>query len=426
VTRQRALAVFAAAATLVIALNVLVYSLYRTEVSTVRRGLDQRLTALGITAATWLSSNGDHRPDAELETLLVALVEQNKLEDAYVLDPGLRVVAGVRTPARSTLNLLRLDEDRLGAAIDGSASVGSGYSVGQAAVEVAYFPFTREHQRQVLALEAGAEYRAPATKLRTTYVIAVALTILVALVFGVGLVLALRSLERIRIAHGRAERLAAVGQMAAMVAHEVRNPLGILRGQVELARERLATDAPERERERHGEMLVEIERLNKLTDEFLDLARDVPLELEQVDLGVLIHTLVESVRIASPSAKLTLASQIVESVVIAADPAKLRRALHNLVINALQIGGDDVSVVIEVVAERSRARITVADDGPGVPAELAARLTEPFVTGRAGGSGLGLAIVRRVAESHGGRLAFESPAGSRGARFSIYLPLGGP
>ena len=423
-TRQRALAVFVAAATLVIVLNMLVYSLYRTEVSAVRRGLDQRLTALGTTAATWLSSDVDHHPDAELETLLAALVEQNKLEDAYVLDPGLRVVAGVRTRANSTLNLLRLDEDRLGAAVNGSASVGSGYSVGQAAVEVAYFPFVREHQRHVLALEAGAEYRAPATTLRTTYVIAVVLTMLVALVFGVGLVLTLRSLERSRIAHGRAERLAAVGQMAAMVAHEVRNPLGILRGQVELARERLTADAPERERERHGEMLVEIERLNKLTDEFLGLARDVPLELEQVDLAMLVARLVDDVRIASPSAKLT--SQVGEGVVLTADPAKLRRALHNLVLNALQVGGDGVSVVIEVVAERARVRITVVDDGPGVPAELAARLTEPFVTGRAGGTGLGLAIVRRVAESHGGSFVFESRPGSRGARFSIYLPLGGP
>lgn len=423
-TRQRALAVFVAAATLVIVLNMLVYSLYRTEVSAVRRGLDQRLTALGTTAATWLSSDVDHHPDAELETLLAALVEQNKLEDAYVLDPGLRVVAGVRTRANSTLNLLRLDEDRLGAAVNGSASVGSGYSVGQAAVEVAYFPFVREHQRHVLALEAGAEYRAPATTLRTTYVIAVVLTMLVALVFGVGLVLTLRSLERSRIAHGRAERLAAVGQMAAMVAHEVRNPLGILRGQVELARERLTADAPERERERHGEMLVEIERLNKLTDEFLGLARDVPLELEQVDLAMLVASLVDDVRIASPSAKLT--SQVGEGVVLTADPAKLRRALHNLVLNALQVGGDGVSVVIEVVAERARVRITVVDDGPGVPAELAARLTEPFVTGRAGGTGLGLAIVRRVAESHGGSFVFESRPGSRGARFSIYLPLGGP
>jgi signal transduction histidine kinase len=67
-------------------------------------------------------------------------------------------------------------------------------------------------------------------------------------------------------------------------------------------------------------------------------------------------------------------------------------------------------------------RITVADDGPGVPAELAAKLFEPFVTARPGGSGLGLALARRVAERHGGTLALESTPGERGARFSMYLP----
>ncbi|HEY6035910.1 MAG TPA: ATP-binding protein [Kofleriaceae bacterium] len=418
--RRRVFIVIAAALGFAIALNALVYSLYRSEVRAVRGGLDQRLTALGTTAASWFATTGE--PE-QIAGLLATLVADNKLEDAYVLDPSLRVVAGVHTRASTPLNLLRVDEVRLAAALDGRGSVGSGYSIGQTAVEVAYFPFFRDRQHHVLALEAGDEYHAPARRLRATYAFAVALTILVALVFAAGLVLALRALERARIAYGRAERLAAVGQMAAMVAHEVRNPLGILRGQVELARERLPSDAPERERERHVEMLAEIERLNKLTDEFLALARDVPLERESVRLGALVSALADAVRIASPSAKLEC--RVIDDVEISADAPKLRRAVHNLVLNALQVGGEDVRVVIEVAAAQDRARITVSDDGPGVPAELAAHLTEPFITGRPGGSGLGLAVARRVAESHGGTFAFESAAGVRGARFSIYLPDGG-
>ena len=83
-----------------------------------------------------------------------------------------------------------------------------------------------------------------------------------------------------------------------------------------------------------------------------------------------------------------------------------------------------LGLLIEVAAERERVRISVSDDGPGVPVELAGRLFEPFATGRSGGTGLGLAAARRIAERHGGALVLESAPGARGARFSIYLPQG--
>ena len=92
-------------------------------------------------------------------------------------------------------------------------------------------------------------------------------------------------------------------------------------------------------------------------------------------------------------------------------------------LNAAQIGGPGVHVAIEVAAERERARLSVIDDGPGVPAEIAAQLFEPFVSARAGGTGLGLVASRRIAERHGGSLVLESRPGARGARFSLYLPL---
>jgi two-component system OmpR family sensor kinase len=412
-TRRRALLVFVAAATLLVALNALVWSLYRSEVRTVNGTLADRLNALGHTSATSLATGGDPG------SLAAALVTENHLEDAYVIDSGLHVIAGAHTPAGAPLNLLRVDQDRLTAALDGTSSVGAGYSVANAEVEAAYFPFERAGARYVLALEAGAEYHAPAARLRTTYLIAVALSILVAGVFGLGLVLALRSLERARVAHGRAERLAAVGQMAAMIAHEVRNPLGILRGQVELARERLAADAPPREHERFAEMLGEIERLNRLTEEFLGLARDQPLETAPVELGALATALAADVRIASPAAKLDVHATTIE---VEGDAGKLRQAMHNLVLNALQIGGDAVTVRIDVIAEGAGATIRVSDDGPGIPADLAPRLFDPFVSKRTGGSGLGLAIARRVAERHGGTLELVSTPGQPGAAFSIYLP----
>jgi two-component system OmpR family sensor kinase len=413
VTRRRALAVFAAAAALLVAENALVYSLYRSEARTLAASLDDRLSALGTTAARWLGDAGrDSQP------LLGALVAENRLEDAYVIDGELRVIAGVRTRTGESVNLLRVDYDRLSDVLVGRVSIGDGYSIDNARVEAGYFPIAGG---RVLALEAGAEFHAPAARLRATYLIVVALSVLVAIVFAVGLVVALRALERARLAHGRAERLAVVGQMAAMVAHEVRNPLGILRGQVELAREKLPRGAPPRERERFAEMLAEIDRLNRLTEQFLGLARDAPLELAPTDLGQLAAMIADDARIATQSAIET--APPVTPISVSADADKLRQAIRNLVLNAVQVGGADVRVQIEVATDGHRARVTVADDGPGVPGELAAKLFEPFVTGRPGGSGLGLAVARRVAERHGGSLVLESPPGERGARFSIYLPV---
>lgn len=410
--RRRVLAVLAAALGLLAAVNALIWSLYRNEVRTVTGTLDDRLTALGVTSASWLANAGDAAP------LLEALVHDNRLEDAYLVDPALRVTAGVRTPAGAPLNLLRIDEDRLARAFAGQASVGTGYSIANATVETAYFPVHRTGATSVLAIEAGAEYHAPADGLRRTYLVAVGLTALAAAVFAAGLVLALRALERARLAHGRAERLAAVGQMAAMVAHEVRNPLGILRGQIELAHERLGPTAPPREHERFAEMLAEVDRLNRLTEEFLDLSRDVALDPGELELGALAQAVASEARIVAPGAEIAATG----AATVHADAGKLRQAILNLVLNATQIGGRGVKVAIEIDRDGDRARISVIDDGPGVPAEIAARLFEPFVTTRAGGTGLGLATTRRIAERHGGTLALESVPGTRGARFSIYLP----
>jgi signal transduction histidine kinase len=383
VTARRAFTVFAGAVALLAAVNLLVYRLYRREVLTVETALDDRLTALGATAAHSFAAFDDPR-------LLETLVTDNQLQDAYVVDAGMQVIAGVRTKP-GTLNLSRVDMPRFKVALEGQRSIGNG--------SVAYFPITRA---RVLALEPGPRFYAAAGDVRTTYITTVLLSVLAVGVFAMGLVLLLRSLERARLAYGRAERLAAVGQMAAMVAHEVRNPLGILRANVELAREAGAS-------QRADDMLAEIDRINHLTDEFLALARDVPLETRSVDLGQLARDIAARAQLTAKDATIEVAG----SATVEVDRDRMTQAIYNLVLNALQVGAHTVR--IEVSAEQ----IVVSDDGPGIPAELAATLFEPFVTARPGGSGLGLAVARRVAERHGGSLTLEPS--ERGARFAIRL-----
>jgi two-component system OmpR family sensor kinase len=404
VTRRQAALVFAATLALLVAQGVLLYGLYADQRDAVAAALEERLAALGRTAARAL-------PEAPAP-LLMALVEENRLEDALLLDRELAVVAGARTPAASRVNLLRVDGARLEAARAGRASVGRTH--GALDVELVSGTFPAGGGR-VLILEAGAAFLAPIADVAVPYAIAAGLSLLVAGVFSVGLWLAVRSLERARLAHGRAERLAAVGQMAAMVAHEVRNPLGVVRGQVELLRERLAPAG--RDAERVEEILAEIERVNQLTHEFLTLAREAPLERAPVDVTALAEEVAGAARLAAPAATIEVEG---EPVTALGDAGRLRQALLNLALNAAQVGGDGVTVRLAVARAGGVVRVTVSDDGPGVPPALAATLFEPFVSGREGGSGLGLAVAARIAERHGGRLALEPS--ERGARFALTIP----
>ena len=382
-TARRAFTVFVGAVALLAAVNLLVYRLYRREVATLDEALDDRLTALGATAAHSYAAFADPR-------LLETLVDDNGLADAYVVDAGMQVIAGVHTKP-GTLNLSRVDLPRFKVALEGQRSTGNG--------TVVYFPISRA---RVLGLEPGPRFYAAAGELRTTYITTVGLSVLAVAVFAVGLVLLLRSLERARIAYGTAERLAVVGQMAAMVAHEVRNPLGILKGQIELAREKAGD-------ERFGDMLAEVDRINNLTHEFMSLARDLPLQTSQVDLGALARDIAAQAQLVARDTKVEASGSATAEV----DRDRIRQAVYNLVLNAVQAGAHSVRI------EVSPDAITVTDDGPGVPPQLAGTLFEPFVSAREGGSGLGLAVARRVAERHGGSLTLEPS--ERGARFAIRL-----
>jgi two-component system OmpR family sensor kinase len=207
------------------------------------------------------------------------------------------------------------------------------------------------------------------------------------------------------------------------VAHEVRNPLGILRGQIELLGERLGPDAAPRERERITEMIEEIDRLAAVSDELLTLGRDAGAR-EVVAVVPLLEGVARRVTRVTPRAEVAVSAP--PELTVVGDPVKLGQAVFNLALNAAQIGGDAVRIRLGAAATADEVTLTVADDGPGVPPALRARLFEPFVSGRQEGRGLGLSMARQVAERHGGRLELEpTPRGARGAVFSLRLPRTG-
>ncbi len=229
----------------------------------------------------------------------------------------------------------------------------------------------------------------------------------------------------------RREKLAELGVMAAVVAHEVRNPLGsisnalaLVRRQVELSSEGLALCRIIED---------EIRRLDEMVVNLLDFARPVSANLELRPLSSLIdEALTYSLRANSTGAQVRVFKRVDESLEpMPVDSRLLSLALTNLFRNALQaISGEGelhVSAEREVEADGEWARLLIRDTGSGIPAEVKERLFEPFVTTRSTGSGLGLTIVRRAIDAHRGQLTFTSaPDGHRGTTCVIRLPLTRP
>ena len=217
---------------------------------------------------------------------------------------------------------------------------------------------------------------------------------------------------------GLAERrhLAALGELSAVLAHEIRNPLASLKGHAQLLEEQLADD-PRRHAKAHR-VVDEAVRLERLTNSLLDFTR-----ADRLATGV-----ASPAEVARRAAELTDPARVVVDVAGAPerwsfDAMRIEQALVNLVRNALQASAPPAEVLLKVVDDGDGLRFTVADRGPGVPSEMRPRLFEPFVTGRAEGTGLGLAVVRRVVELHGGRVTIERRHGG-GSVFVLWLPPG--
>jgi signal transduction histidine kinase len=220
-------------------------------------------------------------------------------------------------------------------------------------------------------------------------------------------------------AAARAARGEALSRLAAMAAHEIRNPLGVIRGTIDLMRERSGGSLSERDRQALGDVTGEVERLRRLTQDLLDLASDRPLALERAELGEL---LVEEARAAeSRFPGVTVRCHVGVLPPVDGDGARLRQVFANLLANAAQAQRQG-EILVRADTRAGAVRVLVEDHGPGVPDGAGERLFELYFTTKSEGTGLGLAIARRIVERHGGTLA-HVPGRGPGATFEVILPV---
>lgn len=239
-----------------------------------------------------------------------------------------------------------------------------------------------------------------------------------------------RQLQRAEAEARRAERLAALGQLSAGLAHEIRNPLGVIKGSAEMLAQKLQSAQPVTA-ELAGYISSEVNRLNALVVRFLDFSRPQRLELQPVEITRVLDRALDGVERQFPSGHVKVERDYAGALPeIMADQQLCEQIFINLILNAFQAMSElppgrerllRLSVVPESRGELPGVAVVIEDNGPGVPPDLREQIFNPFFTSKKEGVGLGLAIVAKFIDDHRGSIRLD-PDSAPGARFRVFLP----
>ncbi len=218
----------------------------------------------------------------------------------------------------------------------------------------------------------------------------------------------------------RADRLSALGELSAGMAHEIRNPLGSIRGTAEILKDGI--DPSDKRYEFAGILIKEVDRLNRVVQDFLDFSRPGGVRQEHFDLREALEEVLLLTRQQTLKGGVRTRFEVEEPPPVAGDREQFKQAFLNLVLNAVQAmpSGGDLVISAQVAGDELLLRF--ADTGQGIAPEALERIFNPFYTTRSEGTGLGLAITHRIVQGHGGRIEVQSRVGE-GTVFTLHLPL---
>ncbi len=277
------------------------------------------------------------------------------------------------------------------------------------------------HVTGIVSVEVGAGFFDALDRVRHTVWVVNGASVVAILILGAAFYRLLRVRARLDETLRRTETLSLMGEMAASVAHEIKNPLSIIRAAAERIRKRVGTGE-----EIFDYIPEEVDRLNAILGTYLDFARGGATAAEggRCDVGEVVESVLRLVRRDLVSGGIHVTESLTPPLPAALPASNLQQVLLNLVVNARRAMPDGGELVLSGRRDGKHIEVEVRDTGAGIDASDLDRVFQPFYSGEESGSGLGLAIVQRVVEDAGGRVGIESEAG-RGTRVSLRLPAAG-
>lgn len=397
--------------------------------------LGQRLYAISLLTAHLIEAQfGAAAKDQldfygfELKTILNSVKEENQLQAVFLIDENYDVIAddNLRFKLPEKRTYVQDDSLCLKSAWKGVTTASPLHIVEGNHFKSAYAPVINDDQEimAILVVEANADFFDNLQAFNQSLMIAGILSLIIILLLAIVLywvfMALLKSLEMMR----RSERLALMGQMAASMAHEIRNPLGIMKGTADVLRE--LYDNPEKPNELFDFIPFEIKRLNRLVNDFLTFARGVKLEKRLSNIGDAITQVERDISREYQNPQIRIVTQIAEDLPsFEFDVDAIYRVIYNLALNSIQAmekGGTlTLKATKTVEQEQSHICVEVIDTGCGIAGNLE-KIFDPFYTTKTKGTGLGLAISQQIIEKHAGWIRAESKA-NEGTKMTFYLPV---
>ncbi len=355
-----------------------------------------------------------------LHTLLYDFKQRSQLEDIFVVSLDRRQFIGyeLTEPAANRLEKFLFNDSLFLQATLGNSPEPELNRLADQYFLTAYTPIRDENGdvAAVLITEAPAQLFSNLRFFEHTllYVALGALGMII--LFAVLIILAVRQLFAVETRLHQQTRLAHLGQMAAMVAHEIRNPLSIIKGSADVLRRKYSSE----ENELFDFIPEEIDRLNRLVNEFLQFARQKEPNLQPTNPAEVITPLVDQLNDERISAHFEPSLPKVQL-----DRDAFKQIILNILENARQATGDQGNILVRgyTVSQRSlRCVIEVKDDGVGMPRETLEKIFDPFFSTRATGSGLGMAITKQLVEQMNGQISVESQP-NQGTTVKLIFPV---
>ncbi len=377
-------------------------------------------TAFGLDPDRMSRLREDPRAYSETRRLLEQVREDNQLVDVFILDQDYNNLLSPESGSASDI-FLNLDLAAITQAMVGIRTYSHLYQVGDYMFESGFAPVydTAGNVIAVLGVEAGADFFEVLLDFRRTLIGALVLSIVGILVLGAFFYNVTRRLRRMEDAVIQTSALQAMGEMVATICHEIRNPLGIIKGTAE----RLRWKYDAKNDELFGFIPEEVNRLNDILTGYLEFASSEPKKMEKTDIIHLVSRTVEQLRGSFSRRNIRIHLDSREEVPqVEVNPGGMRQVIINLLMNAKDAIQRDGEVHIRLRKEQDFVVLSAEDTGRGIRRKDIAQLFNPFFSTKSKGTGLGLYVIKKIVEEHQGKVMVESKPGE-GTKFEIKLPV---